>query len=154
MTEISRLNGAREVDVTDIGQWMVNKRKANDNSEGASFFISNFVSLRELVTGTESDWPNAFTGEEAVNDAVMADQHEGGRGSGALGSCGSRGAKMTRGAGSGSARNVVLIIQAMHTGTRVTRPAYKFTLWLVNEYLCLSSVSWGGKGGGGGRGGV
>ncbi len=36
--EISRLNGAREVDATDVRRWMVKKRKANDNSEGASFY--------------------------------------------------------------------------------------------------------------------
>ncbi len=54
--EISRLNGAREVDATDVRRWMVNKRKANDNSEGASFLLlSNFVRLRWLATETESD---------------------------------------------------------------------------------------------------
>jgi hypothetical protein len=53
--EINRQNGAREVDATHVRRLMVNKRKANDNSEGASFFISNFVRLRKLTTGTESD---------------------------------------------------------------------------------------------------
>ncbi len=48
--EISTSNGAREVDATDVWLWMVNKHKANDNSEGASFFILNFVQLRKGLT--------------------------------------------------------------------------------------------------------
>ncbi len=37
--EISRLNGAQEVDKTDVRRWLINKRQANGHSEGESLLF-------------------------------------------------------------------------------------------------------------------